>query len=132
MSVQEIFEDVNINSGALSGTVNLDIKLANVFYRTTASTGNWTTNFRGDGSNSLNNTMQVGQSVTVTVLATNGGTAFYNNGWQIDGSSVTPKWLGGVGAPNAGNANAIDYYTYTIIKTADATFTVLANTGPYV
>ena len=132
LSVQEIFEDVNINSGALNGTVNLDIKLANVFYRTTASTGNWTTNFRGDGSNSLNNTMKDGQSVTVTVLATNGGTPFYNNGWQIDGSSVTPKWLGGIGAPTGGNANAIDYYTYTIIKTADATFTVLANTGPYV
>ena len=132
LSVQEIFEDVNLNSGALNGTVNLDIKLANVFYRTTASTGNWTTNFRGDGSNSLNNTLQVGQSVTVTVLATNGGTAYYNNGWQIDGSTVTPKWLGGIGAPTGGNANAIDYYTYTIIKTADATFTVLANTGPYV
>jgi len=132
LSVQEIFEDVNINSSALTGTVNLDIKLANVFYRTTASAANWTTNFRGDGSNSLNNTLQVGQSVTVTLLATNGATPFYNNGWQIDGSSVTPKWLGGIGAPTGGNANAIDYYTYTIIKTADATFTVLANTGPYV
>jgi hypothetical protein len=44
---------------------------------------------------------------------------------QIDGSTVTPKWQGG-SAPTGGNANSADTYTYTAIKTAANTFTVLA------
>ena len=57
---------------------------------------------------------------------TQGSTAYYLNAYQIDGSSVTPKWQGG-SAPTAGNASSIDSYSFTIIKTADATFTVLAS-----
>jgi len=44
----------------------------------------------------------------------------------MDGSSVTPKWQGGT-APTAGNASSVDVYAYTVIKTANATFTVLAS-----
>jgi hypothetical protein len=43
----------------------------------------------------------------------------------IDGSSVTPEWQGG-SAPADGNVSSIDVYTYTVIKTGAATFTVLA------
>ena len=43
-----------------------------------------------------------------------------------DGSSVTPEYQGGA-APTAGNANSLDVYSYTIIKTGSATFTVLAS-----
>jgi hypothetical protein len=39
---------------------------------------------------------------------------------------VTPEWQGGA-APTAGNVNSIDVYSYTIIKTGSATFTVLAS-----
>jgi hypothetical protein len=70
--------------------------------------------------------MSTGQSVTVAFLVTQGGTAYYNNVVQVDGSSVTPKWQGGT-APTAGNASSIDVYSYTIIKTGSATFTVLAS-----
>ena len=48
-----------------------------------------------------------------------------NNAVTIDGVSITPEWQGGA-APTAGNASSIDVYTYTIIKTGDATFTALA------
>jgi len=65
-------------------------------------------------------------SITLAVLATQGSTAYYQSAMQIDGTSVTPKWAGGT-APTAGNANSIDVYTFTIIKTASATFTVLAS-----
>ena len=40
-------------------------------------------------------------------------------------SRVTPEWQGG-SAPSAGNASSLDVYTYTVIKTGSATFTVLA------
>ena len=66
--------------------------------------------------------------MTVAFLVTQGGTAYYQTAFQVDGSSVTPKWSGGT-APSAGNTSGIDAYSFTIIKTADATFTVLA-AGP--
>jgi len=70
--------------------------------------------------------MSTGQAVTVAFLVTQGATAYYNNAVQVDGSSVTPKWQGGT-APSAGNASSVDVYTYTIIKTGNAAFTVFAS-----
>ena len=61
---------------------------------------------------------------TIVLLITNAGTAYYPNAFSIDGTSVTPKYVGGT-AITAGNANSIDSYTMTIIKTASATYTVL-------
>ena len=72
--------------------------------------------------------MTTGDSITVALLSTQGGTAYYNTAVQIDGSTsgVTTEWQGGT-APAAGNASSIDVYVYNIIKTASATFTVLAS-----
>jgi len=97
-----------------------------VQYITANSTASGTVNFRSTSTVALNTLMAVGESITATLLVTNGSTAYYPTAWQIDGSAVTPKWLGGT-APTAGNASAIDIYTVTIIKTASATFTVLAS-----
>ena len=74
----------------------------------------------------LNNSMDVGQSITIAFLATNGSTAYYPTGMLIDGNSVTVKWQGGT-APSSGNANAIDLYNYTVIKTGSGAFTVLGS-----
>ena len=68
--------------------------------------------------------MDTGESVTIAHMVTQGGTAYYNSGFEVDGSSITPEWQGGE-APTEGNVNSIDVYTYTIIKTANATFKVL-------
>ena len=74
----------------------------------------------------MNSILGVGQSISVVFLNTNGATAYYPNVFQIDGSAVTPKWSGGT-APSAGNASAIDSYSFSIIKTAATpTYTVLA------
>jgi hypothetical protein len=70
--------------------------------------------------------MAANTSVSVSFLVTQGTTAYYNSAVTIDGTSVTPKWQGGT-APTAGNASSIDAYTYEIIKTASATYTVLAS-----
>jgi hypothetical protein len=69
--------------------------------------------------------MAVGDSISAVFINTNGATAYYPTVFQIDGVAVTPKWSGGT-APSAGNASAIDAYTFTIIKTAASpTYTVL-------
>ena len=119
-------ELVTTSGTGLSSTLNYDVTTQSVYYSTASATGNWTVNFRASSGTSLNAAMAVGESITVVVMATQGGTAYYNNAVTIDGTSVTPKWQGGI-APTFGNASSIDIYSYTIIKTASATYTVLAS-----
>ena len=120
------FETNSVSATAATGTVNVDLSTAAVHYYTANAAANWTFNFRGDGSTTLNSLLSVNQSATVAFLVTNGSTAYRPTAFQVDGVSVTPKWQGGT-APSAGNASSIDSYTFTIIKTASATFTVLAS-----
>jgi hypothetical protein len=121
-----IGETTTVSATVATGTVNYDVKTQGVVYYTSNASGNWTVNFRGDGSTTLNTLMAVGETRTVTFMVTQGGTAYYNNAVTIDGSSVTPKWQGGV-APTNGNTSSIDIYTYSIVKTASATYTVFAS-----
>lgn len=106
--------------------VNHNILNGSVFYYTGNTSANFTLNFRVDDITTLNSSLTVGQSTTSVIIVTNGATAYYPNVIQIDGTTVTPKWSGGT-APTSGNANAVDVYTFTIIKTASATYTVLAS-----
>ena len=118
-------ELVTVTASAAGGTINYDVTTQSVLYYTTSATGNWTLNFRGSSGTSLNTAMSTGEAITVVFLAQQGSTAYYNNVVQIDGSTVTPVYDGQV-AWSSGNANALDAYTYTIIKTGSATFKVLA------
>jgi hypothetical protein len=118
-------ERTTVSATAAGSTVQFDIKTQGVLYYTSNSTGNWTINVRGDSGTTLNSIMTTGDALTVVFLATNGVTPYYGSALTIDGNAVTPKFQNGV-AFSAGNASAIDIYTYTIIKTASATFTVLA------
>jgi hypothetical protein len=123
--IQQIAEKVTTEATAATGTVNYDVITQAVWNFTTDASANWTLNIRGDGSNSLDSIMDTGESITVAHAVKQGGTAYYNSAVTIDGSSVTPEWQGG-SAPTSGNINSIDVYTYTVIKTGSATFTVLA------
>jgi hypothetical protein len=127
MVLNDAAEVATISATAATGTINYDITTQSVLYYTTNATANWTVNFRASSGTSLNTAMSTGQSVTVAFLVTQGSTAYYNNVVQVDGttSGVTTRWIGG--APTAGNASGIDSYRYVIIKTAAATFTVLAS-----
>ena len=130
ITVDYIRETTTVSATAATGTINFDVATQSILYYTANASANWTVNFRGGASTSLNSLMNVGQTVTVTFMVTQGATAYYNSAIQIDGSSVTPKWQSGI-TPNAGNANSIDAYTYAIVKTAAATFTVLASQTRY-
>jgi hypothetical protein len=122
---QDAAEVTTISATAATGTINYDVTTQSVLYYTTNASANWTVNIRGNGTTSLNTLMSTGQAVTVVFLVTQGATAYYNNALQIDGSSVTPKYQGGT-AWTAGNASGIDAYSYTIVKTGSAAFTVFA------
>ena len=118
-------ETSTISATAATGTINYDVTTQSVLYFTTNASANWTVNVRGNATTSLNTLMSTNDSLTVVFLVTNGATAYYNNALTIDGSSVTPKYQGGT-APTSGNASSIDAYSYTIVKTGSAAFTVFA------
>jgi hypothetical protein len=118
-------EGVTVSATAATGTINYDVTTQSVLYYTTDASANWTVNFRASSGTSLDTAMATGEAITVVFLVTQGATAYYNNTVQINGSSVTPKYQGGT-AWTAGNVSSIDAYSYTIVKTGSATFTVFA------
>ena len=127
VKLDEVLERVTITASAPTGT--FDCLTQGIQYFTSNTSANWTQNFRGDGSNTLNSIMAVGESITVTVLATNSTTGYLPTTIQVDGSTVTAKYLGGTAWTE--DASCINAFTFTIIKTASATFTVLASKSKY-
>lgn len=126
MRITNATEVLSIVGSAPASTQVLYVASGAVQYYTTNATANWTINFAWSAGTSMNTAMTTGDSVTVAFMAAQGASPFFPNAFQIDGSSVSPKWQGGT-VPVAGNASGIDVYTFTIIKTASATYTILAS-----
>jgi hypothetical protein len=125
ISANQVFispeERCTVSATAATGTIAFNIATQGVLYYTTNASANFTLNFTN-----VNTNLAVGDSVSCVFLNTNGATPYYASAFQIDGSAVTPKWVGGT-APSSGNASSIDSYSFTIIKTAATpTYTVLA------
>ena len=118
-------------SGAATGTILFDSMTQAVMFYPSASTGNFSINIRGNSANTLNTTMAIGSSLTIALLVTNGATPYYLTSLQVDGTVVTTKWPN-ASRPISGNANAIDCYTFTVIKTANSTYTVIASRSPMI
>jgi hypothetical protein len=125
-------EVITVSATAATGTINVDLATSAIHYYTANASADWTFNFRGNGSTTLNSMINVGGTISVAFMVTNGSTAYKPaaTSVQIDGVTVTPKWNGGT-APATGNANSIDVYTFTIIKTASATYTVLGTQSKF-
>jgi len=126
-------EVVTVSATAATGTIAYYATTQSVLYYTSNASANWTINLTGASTpTTLNTLLSTGQCITVVHMVTNGTTAYYNNVVQVDGttSGVTTKWQGA--APTYGNPSSIDVYSYTVIKTGSATFTVLASQVPFV
>jgi hypothetical protein len=126
IDVTTVIETASISASASTGTINIDFSTNPTVYYTADATNDWTINVRGTSGITLNDTLTTGQIATITFLATIGATQKRPTAFQVDGSAITPKWMGGV-APTTGNANSIDSYTLAIIKTDNAAFTMLAS-----
>ena len=113
-------------ASALTGTVNFDVVTNGlVQYHTTNSSATFIANLRGDGSTTFNSLMHIGQTSVFTLYSAQNNASYYLTDFKIDGASQTEKWNGG-SAPTGGTASGVDVYTFNIMKTADATFTVFA------
>ena len=119
----EIIENGTLNT-TTSGTIDIDLRTGALWYLNTAQTANRTINFRATSSETLDSVLNNIDSITAAVIVTNGSTPYYFNTIQVDGSTVTPKYQGGV-AITSGNASSLDVYSFTILKTGSGTFEVL-------
>jgi hypothetical protein len=119
-------EGIVVSSIATAGTIDYDLTTQAMLYHTSTASGNWTVNFRGNSTNTLDSLLTVGESITAVFLVTNGATPRYNTSVTIDSSVVVPKWQNGV-TPTTGNTSSTDIYSYVLVKTAAATFTCFAS-----
>jgi len=123
-------ENITVSATAATGTINLYTATQSILYYTTNATGNFTINVAHSSGTTLNTAMATGTAITVVFMNTNGTTAYYCSAMNIDGTAQTVKWLGNI-APAAGNPSLIDFYTFTIIKTGSATYTVFGSMTTY-
>ena len=135
MILDNALEICTVTGSAASGALDIDISTQSVIFYNAATTNPWSLNFRASSGTPLSSFMSQGQSVTVAVLAQIGAvTNAFNSALSVGGSAVTIdgaapaalRWQGGT-APTTGNANSIDVYTYTIIRTGPSSYTVLAS-----
>jgi hypothetical protein len=125
ISMTNATEPATVSATAATGNITYDIANQSVLYYTTNASANWNVLFRYSSGTTLNTAMSANTAITTAFLVTQGSTAYYNANVFIDGTQVTPKWQGGT-APTSGNANGVDAYTYTIVKTAANAYTVFA------
>lgn len=126
LNTTNIVENVSVISSPILAVFPYNIASQTVVYVTASATGNFIVNIKASDTALLNNLLTIGQSVSLVLMVTNGGTAYYVSGVQLEGVTTTAKWLGG-SAPSSGNINSVDSYTFTVVKTANATFTVFAS-----
>ena len=119
-----------VDTTARNGTQAVNLDNGMVHYFQSSSTGTWKPNFRINSTNTLNDAMGTGDIVSPTMIVNKSNTAHYADTIQVDGSDVTPEWLGGAPTDGGGN-NTFDVYSYTIIKTGNAAFKCFASVSNY-
>jgi hypothetical protein len=121
-----LLEKVTVTASAPATSVDIDMATQSVMYWTGNATANVTANIRGTATQPLNSLLATGQSVTAVLFFPNGASNFLVNTVKIDNTTVTPAYLGNA-APRLGNSNSIDIYSFTILKTASATYKIFAS-----
>ena len=118
-------EKVVITAGKLSDNTDITLDNGMVHYFTTTETTTATPNIRT--TTGINTDMAIGDTASVTIITT-AAAAGYAARVNIDGlaTGITTSWVGG-SSPSTGGSSGLDMYSYQIIKTADATFTVIGN-----
>ena len=122
-------ESSNIVANKLSAGTNIDLVNGMIHYYSTNETTTATPNIRWSSSYSLNNKMNTGDVVTVTIISKPNGAGYYD-ALTVDGSGVTEEWNGG-SAPSSANAGGYDVTTHTLLKTGSGSFICLSNVQNY-
>lgn len=126
-TVQQIKEKVVANSTGSTGTINFDLLTSAIINKTSNATANWTLNFRGNSTTTLNSVLSVDQSITCTYINKNGITAYVPTSITIDGVTPSVVYSGNTGTVGTGTQNGYDQYTFNILKSAANTYVVFTS-----
>ena len=128
--LQQSLEKVNVGTSP-SATTNIDVLTSALHYYTTSYSTGVTLEVRPSLSSvNLNTLMLDNQSLTVVFIMKSGNVNGKVSALTINGVSQTIKWFGG-SAPAGSAGDALDAYTFTIIKTAASTYTVLGSQSKF-
>jgi hypothetical protein len=130
----------NLTASAISAgstgniNINYDVLTQAVVYYTLSATANWNLNLRGNAGTTFNSTLNIGQSITIVFLNTNGASAFgltSSGAFTIDGSNGnrTLRWANAVIPPP--NSNSVDAWSFVVMKTADNSFNVFGSLSTF-
>ena len=125
----ELIERVSIVANKLSAVPNVNLDNGMVHYYTTNETTTATPNIISTAG--INTSMATGDTMSVTILSKPNNAGYFPK-VSIDGvaTGITTYWSGG-SAPSSAESSGVDVNVYQIIKTADATYDVLANTSNF-
>ena len=125
----ELIERVNIVANKLSAVPNVNLDNGMVHYYTTNETTTANPNIITTAG--INTNMATGDTMSVTILSKPNNAGYFPR-ISIDGrlAGITTYWSGG-SAPSSAESSGVDVNVYQIIKTADETFDVLANTSNF-
>ena len=124
----QLCESVNVTAGTLASASDIDLSTGMVHYFTAQEVTQAIPNLSVSGK-SVNQIMAIGEAISVVIMLT-ASAAGYMSSLTIDGTPVPLKWASG-SIPSEGGASGIDVYTLQVIKTADSTYTVLANSSNF-
>ena len=119
-------EQVNVGGASLNNGANVDLELGMTHLRTANLGADVRPNIRYSSSRTLDNTMNTGEGITVTIVHAVDNAAYNVSGLEIDGTIQTVNWIGG-SAPSDGGSSGVDIYTFHIIKTAANTYTTIGS-----
>ena len=131
-------EGFKVEDGQTAATPNGEFNFylaSGHFFRYTGTPGaDYYPNFKHSASINLNDRMNANDVITATLMVNSPAVTYHiANTIHIDGNAtgensytIVTQWVGGA-APDAGNGSGHDIYSFTIIKTADKNFTILAN-----
>ena len=122
-SNSSLTEKVKITAGKLSDNQNINLDNGMVHYFTTTETTTSTPNITATAG--INTIMSTGDTMVVTIITT-AAAGGYSAQLTIEGAATTENWIGGE-VPAAGGSSGVDIYSYTIIKTGSAAYTVIGN-----
>ena len=120
-------EHVNISADALNSNTVVNLSQGMVHYRSSA-VGAANVQMNVISTAGINTDMAIGDALTLNVITVAGNTAHYVDVIKIDGlaSGITTNWVGG-GNPTDGGGSGVDTYAFNVLKTANATYVVVAN-----
>jgi hypothetical protein len=117
LTTQEVSETVTSTSIA-ANTLTISLSDGCVFHQSASASANYTVNI-------TNVPTTVNRATTVTLIASQGASAYIPNALQIDGASVAIKWAQG-GTPS-GTPNKYDIFTWKLLRTSASAWVVFGN-----